>query len=133
VWTRPFALPKTYLFSHCDLAYATTPHAAQGRTVDTTHSLVDGLGDRQGLYVAMSRGQRANYAYAVTGFPRAADARVGSRPAAELVRARRLTLERAALNTQPDNGPPEPVPHRDRVSVLRRTMRGCTLPARQQA
>ncbi len=77
---------RPYLFSHCDLAYATTPHAAQGRTVDTGHVLVDGLGDRQGLYVAMSRGREANYAYCVTGFPRAADAREGSRPAPELAR-----------------------------------------------
>ena len=44
LWSGPFELPKTYLFSHCDLAYATTQHAVQGRTVDTAHVLVDGLG-----------------------------------------------------------------------------------------
>jgi hypothetical protein len=101
-WTEPFELPRTYLFSDCDLAYATTPHAVQGRTVDTTHVLVDGLGTRQWLYVAMSRGREANYACCVTGFPRLADVREGSRPAAELRRVRRLMSERAGLGPEPD-------------------------------
>ncbi len=60
MWGWPFELPETYLSAHCDLAYATTVHAAQGRTVDAAHVLVDGLGDRQGLYVAMSRGWEAD-------------------------------------------------------------------------
>jgi hypothetical protein len=124
VWTPPFAVPRTYLFSHCDLAYATTPHAAQGRTVDTAHVLVDGLGDRQGLYVAMSRGREANYAYCVTGFPRHADVREGSRPAPELERARRLAREREGLERA--GIPPasdEQLPHRDPVAVLADVMR----------
>ena len=119
-WSWPFELPKTYLYSHCDLAYATTAHATQGRTVDTAHVLVDGLGDRQGLYVAMSRGWEANYAYCVTGFPRAADVREGSQPAAELARARTLTAERAGLIPPSAAGEVEDgsVPSRDPVSVL---------------
>jgi hypothetical protein len=81
--------------------------------------LVDGLGDRQGLYVAMSRGREANYAYCVTGFPRLADVREGSRPAPELERARRLVrehqgLERAEVSSAADGQ----VPHRDPVAVL---------------
>ena len=99
VWSEPFNLSKVYVNAQCDLAYATTPHAAQGRTVDTSHVLIDGLGDRQGLYVAMSRGREANYAYCVTGFPRAADIREGSQPAAELDRMRRLAAERAGLES----------------------------------
>jgi flagellar biosynthesis GTPase FlhF len=123
VWTVPFELPKSYLFSHCDLAYATTPHAAQGRTVDTAHVLVDGLGDRQGLYVAMSRGREANYSYCVTGFPRAADAREGSRPAPELARMRRLTAERTGFGPGPAAGPDkQKSPERDAVSVLAEVM-----------
>jgi hypothetical protein len=119
-WTRPFELPRTYLFSHCDLAYAATPHAVQGRTVDTTHVLVDGLGTRQWLYVAMSRGRLANFAFCVTGFPRLADAREGSRPAAELRRVRRLMREHARLGPEPDgSGPDRPeTVHRDPASVL---------------
>ena len=120
VWSEPFDLPKAYLLSHCDLGYATTQHAVQGKTVDTAHVLVDGLGDRQGLYVAMSRGWQANYAYCVTGFPRAADIREGSRPAPELERARRLMRERAGLPAGPalaaDTG--QSAPQRDPVSVM---------------
>jgi hypothetical protein len=119
-WTAPFELPRTYLFSDCDLAYAATPHAVQGRTVDTTHVLVDGLGTRQWLYVAMSRGREANYAFCVTGFPRLADARAGSRPAAELRRVRRLMREHAGHGPrQYGGGPARPeAVHRDPVSVL---------------
>jgi len=123
VWTAPFELPKSYLFSHCDLAYATTPHAAQGRTVDTAHVLVDRLGDRQALYVAVSRGREANYAYCVTGFPRAADTREGSRPAPELARMRRLTAERTGSGPGPAAGPDkQKCPERDAVSVLAEVM-----------
>jgi flagellar biosynthesis GTPase FlhF len=123
VWTAAFELPKSYLFSHCDLAYATTPHAAQGRTVDTAHVLVDGLGDRQALYVAMSRGREANYAYCVTGFPRAADTCEGSRPAPELARMRRLTAERTGSGPGPAAGPDkQKCPERDAVSVLAEVM-----------
>jgi hypothetical protein len=123
VWTRPFWVPRTYLFSHCDLAYATTPHAAQGKTVDTAHVLVDGLGDRQWLYVAMSRGREANYAYCVTGFPRLADARKGSRPAPELARARRLAREHQGLRrAEIPSASDEQLPHRDPVAVLAEVM-----------
>jgi TrwC relaxase/AAA domain len=96
VWSARFELPRTYLLSHCDLGYATTVHAAQGRTVDAAHLLVDGLGDRQGLYVGMSRGRLANYAYCVTG-PSTDNAVQGSRPAPELDRVRRIGRQRAGL------------------------------------
>jgi hypothetical protein len=123
-WSMPFRLPRRYLAAHCDLAYATTPHAAQGRTVDASHVLVDGLGDRQGLYVAMSRGRDANYAYCVTGFPRAADVAEGSQPAPELRR------ERALMSEREGTGPAAPAavaageggPSRDPVSVLAETL-----------
>ena len=96
-WSAPFQVPKRYLATHATLAYATTQHSAQGRTVGTAHVLVDGLGDRQGLYVAMSRGRDANHAYCITDYSRAADIREGSRPAPELDRAKRLSRERAGL------------------------------------
>jgi hypothetical protein len=93
-WSAPFEVPRTYLLLHCDLAYATTVHAAQGRTAGTGHLLVDGIGDRQGLYVGMSRGRSANFAYCVTG-PRTDNAVPGSRPAPELDRARRIARQQA--------------------------------------
>jgi hypothetical protein len=124
LWTAAFALPKTYLLRRCDLAYATTAHAAQGRTVDTGHVLVDGLGDRQGLYVAMSRGRDGNYAYCITRAPRAADVRQGSLPAPELTRVRCLTRERAGLGPEPPvAGEEETAPRRDAAAVLSDVLR----------
>ena len=117
-WSASFWLPRRYLARHCTLAYAATQHAAQGRTVDTAHVLVDGLGDRQGLYVAMSRGRDANHAYCVTQYPRLADTREGSRPAPELRRLRRLNREQAGLPlTKPPAGA-RSAPELDPVTVL---------------
>jgi conjugative relaxase-like TrwC/TraI family protein len=117
-WSASFWLPRRYLARHCTLAYATTQHAALGRTVDTAHVLVDGLGDRQGLYVALSRGRDANHAYCVTQFPRLADTREGSRPAPELGRLRRLDRERAGLVPSEPSAGGGQVPELDPVTVL---------------
>lgn len=103
-WSMPFTVPKTYVVSHCDLAYAVTCYAAQGRTVDAAHALVDGAGDRQALYVAMSRGREANFACCVTSQPRLADVREGSRAAPELARVERLRRERAGLPPEDPEG-----------------------------
>jgi hypothetical protein len=69
----------------------------------------------------MSRGREANYAYCVTGFPRAADVRKGSRPAPELARARKLAREREGLGLAEGSGG-EQVPQRDPVAVLAEVM-----------
>jgi conjugative relaxase-like TrwC/TraI family protein len=111
-WSQAFQVPKRYLATHATLAYATTPHAAQGRTVGTAHVLVDGLGDRQGLYVAMSRGREASHAYCITDYSRAADIREGSRPAPELERAKQLSREQEGLP------PGEPVRDDGRFPIL---------------
>jgi len=110
-WSRPFRISRAYLARHASLAYATTAHAALGRTTDTAHVLIDGLGDRQGLYVAMSRGREANTAYASTESPRQADTTPGTRPDPELDRTRRLTTERTAATGGPEdqNQPQDPV------------------------
>ena len=86
---------------------------------------MDGLGDRQSLYVAMSRGWRANYAYCVTGYPSYADAKPGSRPAAELARAERVAREHAGLTPSSgqraaETGLPDGAqePRRDEIAVL---------------
>jgi hypothetical protein len=116
-WSEPFQVPKRYLAEHGTLAYATTQHAALGRTVDTAHVLVDGLGDRQGLYVAMSRGRDVNYAYCITRYPRLADVREGSQPAPELARAHRIQRERAGFPSV-ERVAGDDVPEVDPVSVL---------------
>jgi hypothetical protein len=119
VWSLRFEVPRAYLLRHGDLGYATTIYAAQGRTVDAGHLLVDGTGDRQGLYVGMSRGREANFAYCVTG-PRAADPASGSTPAPELGRARRSALQRAGVapRERPSAQPKEGEEPRHPVSVL---------------
>jgi hypothetical protein len=118
VWSEAFEVSHRYLAQHANLAYATTQHAALGRTVGTGHVLVDGLGDRQGLYVAMSRGRHANHAYCITHSARAADIRPGSLPAPELDRARRLDRERTGLPAGELSASTEEVPAVDPVPVL---------------
>lgn len=58
-------LPRSYVDEHLTLAYASTVHAAQGRTVDTSHALLDEAAAREAAYVALSRGREANFAYLV--------------------------------------------------------------------
>jgi hypothetical protein len=113
--SAPFSLPRRYLATHASLGYAMTAHAAQGRTTDTAHVLVDGLGDRQGFYVAMSRGRKANFAYCITLCARLADVARGSRPDPELGRAARLDQERTGL--PPEASPPEAEPADERPVV----------------
>jgi hypothetical protein len=59
-------LPPAYVAGHLALGYASTVHAAQGGTVDTTHTIVSGRTGPAALYVGMSRGRDANTAHVVT-------------------------------------------------------------------
>ena len=51
---------------HVELAYASTVHAAEGRTVDTSHSLIEEGCDLPAYYVTNTRGIESNVAYVVT-------------------------------------------------------------------
>ncbi len=96
-WTE-----RNFLYSHfgdAELGYAVTDHVAQGRTVHTGLAVITGTEDRQHAYVALTRGTDMNMAYVFTLSPRRADPAPGPRPAPELARYDRLTVERAA---QPD-------------------------------
>ena len=66
-WTAPFKVPRSYLESSAELAYAGNVHVAQGRTVDTAHLLVTDTLTRRSLYVGMTRGRQSNTAHVVTG------------------------------------------------------------------
>ena len=68
-------LPASYVAADVTLAYASTVHAAQGRTVDTGHAVLDGA-DAPAAYVALTRGRDTNTAYVVTR-PLDADAPTG--------------------------------------------------------
>jgi ATP-dependent exoDNAse (exonuclease V) alpha subunit len=57
------AFPADYVRDHITLGYATTVHAAQGVTADTTHAVLGDTASRNLLYVAMSRGRARNTAY----------------------------------------------------------------------
>jgi ATP-dependent exoDNAse (exonuclease V) alpha subunit len=55
--------PADYVREHVTLGYATTVHAAQGVTADTTHAVLGNTASRNLLYVAMSRGRERNTGY----------------------------------------------------------------------
>ncbi len=77
-------LPREYVTEHVHLGYATTVHRAQGATADTSHTLTcgpDGGMTREHLYVALTRGRHANYAYVPTDTAAAETHRRGPDPA----------------------------------------------------
>ncbi len=59
-------LPHDYVATHVELGYATTTARAQGRTVDTTHALVDDTLTREALYVAATRARHRTNLYVQT-------------------------------------------------------------------
>ncbi len=61
-------LPADYAAAHVELAYATTAHRAQGRTVDTAHAMVAPTTTREVLYVAATRGRESNRLYVDTSY-----------------------------------------------------------------
>ncbi|HET9078570.1 MAG TPA: MobF family relaxase [Acidimicrobiales bacterium] len=61
-------LPADYVSDHVELAYATTAHQAQGRTVDTSHALISSSATHEVLYVCATRGRYANRLYVDTSF-----------------------------------------------------------------
>ena len=61
-------LPADYVVSHVELAYATTAYRSQGRTTDTSHTLVSPTTTREVLYVATTRGRESNMIYVDTSF-----------------------------------------------------------------
>jgi hypothetical protein len=61
-------LPAPYVTEHVDLAYASTTHRAQGRTVDTAHAMVSPTTTREVLYVSATRGREVNRLYVDTHY-----------------------------------------------------------------
>ena len=72
----PITLPAGYVRDHLALAYASTVHAAQGRTVDTAHAILASFSDAVAAYVALTRGRDRNTAHVITR-ALAADAETG--------------------------------------------------------
>jgi hypothetical protein len=61
-------LPAGYVAEHVDLAYASTAHRSQGRTVDTGHAVVSPTTTREVLYVSATRGRESNRLYVDTHY-----------------------------------------------------------------
>lgn len=61
-----FTLPGDYVGTNVALAYASTVHAAQGRTVDTAHAVLGASSQLSQAYVALTRGRHANTAWMIT-------------------------------------------------------------------
>jgi hypothetical protein len=61
-------LPASYVAEHVELAYASSAHRAQGRTVDTAHALVSSTTTREVLYVMTTRGRESNRLYVDTHY-----------------------------------------------------------------
>jgi len=61
-------LPASYVAEHVELAYASTAHRAQGRTVDTTHAFASPTTTREVLYVSLTRGSESNHLYVDTHY-----------------------------------------------------------------
>ncbi|NLA65672.1 MAG: relaxase domain-containing protein [Leucobacter sp.] len=86
-------LPSSYCRDHVQLAYATTAHRSQGRTVDTAHTIVDSSASRETFYVAMTRGKLSNRAYVVID----EDSVIGDNAATGMTRTWRETLEHVVV------------------------------------
>jgi hypothetical protein len=61
-------LPASYVADNVELAYASTAHRAQGRTVDTAHAFASPTTTREVLYVALTRGSESNHLYVDTHY-----------------------------------------------------------------
>ena len=59
-------LPREYVAASVELAYASTAHRTQGRTVDTAHAVVTAEMTRESLYVASTRGRVRTTWYTAT-------------------------------------------------------------------
>jgi conjugative relaxase-like TrwC/TraI family protein len=81
-------LPAAYVAEHVELAYASSAHRAQGRTVDTAHALVSSTTTREVLYVMATRGRTSNRIYVDTHYD--PDPQISHDEAAEPITAKEV-------------------------------------------
>src|SRR5215831_441476 len=97
-WTeQAFPFPG---YRTAELGYAVTRHVAQGQTVAASRAIVTPGDDRQGTYVAITRGISDNVIMAITPSPKLADPLPLSRPAPELNRFGDLQKQRQGQAAQ---------------------------------
>jgi hypothetical protein len=93
-------LPANYVDKHMALGYASTAHAAEGRTVDTSHGITGTGMDAAGALVALTRGTDCNTAWTVTlsaPAPDSAPGEVGQGPERTAVGVMLDLLERREI------------------------------------
>jgi conjugative relaxase-like TrwC/TraI family protein len=83
-------LPDAYVAEHVELAYASSAHRAQGRTVDTAHAFVTSTTTREALYVLATRGRESNQLYVDTHYD--PDPQTAHDQAAEAVSAKEVLV-----------------------------------------
>lgn len=108
-------LPAKYCREHVQLAYATTAHRSQGRTVDTAHAIIDSSASRETFYVAMTRGKYSNRAYVVDD----EDNVLGDNAALGMERDWRDTLEAVLRKQSAPSAHQAAVDELERVSSIR--------------
>lgn len=91
-------LPTQYVSEHVELAYATTAHRAQGRTVDTAHSFVSPTTVREPLYVMATRGRESNKLYVDTMYDPDVTTSHEEAPACQAVDVLQQVLENAGAD-----------------------------------
>ena len=93
-------LPAWYNKENTQLGYASTVHRSQGITVDESYVLVSPRMDRQGLYVAMSRGRKVNQMFVAEDFLPDMDSHIDqpSQPSARTVLDRIIARDGAAVS-----------------------------------
>jgi conjugative relaxase-like TrwC/TraI family protein len=119
-WSAPFTLRSSYAAENCDLGYALTWYAVEGRTVAVGIGLINDQRSREGLYVAMSRGALRNEVYAYPSAQGPAGTIVGRLPAAdpEIARQQKLRAEREHPAAAASRDSKDPIPIL--ASVVRR-------------
>lgn len=93
-------LSAEYNEKNTQLGYASTVHRSQGITVDEAYVLVSPRMDRQGLYVALSRGRKVNEMYVAEDFLPDMDSHIDepSQPSARTVLERIIARDGAAVS-----------------------------------
>lgn len=107
-------LPAGYVRERVELGYATTTARSQGRTVDTSHTIVTGAMAREDLHVAITRGRHHNQLYVPTEpvDPDCPPGRAAHRDVDETLRTVPATnrIPTTAAETWAAHHPGEPVP-----------------------
>lgn len=118
-WSAPFTLARDYAASSCDLGYALTWYTVEGQTVSAGIALASDTREREGLYVAMTRGQHRNevYAYPAADAPGESLTREPHLPDPEIARQRMLQADREST------GPAAAAGTKDPISILARVVR----------